>query len=77
MAGRKNIKYAVYFNTHDPHVTTHKITCFHVDIHDTDHNYKQGGWAYLAEKHAAEQFADAISKHVGIESKPCKSCGGL
>ena len=77
MAGRENIKYAVYFNTHNPRVRTHKITCVHVDKHGTDHNSNQGGWAYLAEKYAAEQFAEAISKHIRIESNPCKSCGGL
>ena len=77
MVGYKNIKYAVYFNKPNLHVTTHKITCSHVDKHNAGHKYNQGGWAYLAEKYAAEQFAEAISKHIRIESNPCKSCGGL
>ena len=77
MAGHKNIKYAVYFNKPNLRVRTHKITCSHVDKHNTGHKYNQGGWAYLAEKYAAEQFADAISKHIGAKSNPCKDCDGL
>ena len=77
MAGHNDLKYAVYFNKMNLHITTHKIGCSHVDKHNRDHKYGQGGWGYFAEKHAAEQFARAISKHVGTESNPCQHCGGL
>lgn len=77
MVGHNDLKYAVYFNIHNLHVTTHKIGCPHVDKHHRDHKYDQGGWGYFAEKFAARQFAEAISKHVEIESSPCQTCDGL
>ena len=77
MAGHNDLKYAVYFNKNNPHITTHKIRCSHVDKHDRDHQYNQGGWGYFAEKYAAEQFTKAICQHKEIESNSCQHCGGL
>lgn len=77
MVGHDDLKYAVYFNKMNPHITTHVMGCSHVDKHNTGHKYDQGGWAYFAEKYATGQFVEAISKHLDLESNPCGHCGGL
>ena len=77
MAGYGELKHAVYFNTVNAHITTHTIRCSHVDKNDGSHSNKQGGWGYFAEKYAAEQFAKAISNHLGLPANPCGHCKGF
>lgn len=77
MAGHNDLKYTTYFNKRRSRIITHVMECSDVDKHNTGHKYDQGGWAYFAEEYAAGQFVEAISKHLDLESNPCKHCGGL
>ena len=74
MIGYDECRYAVYFNTANPHVTIHMIDCKHVNKNKTGHAHNQGGWGYFAEEFAAEQFARAISRLKDIPLRRCKFC---
>jgi len=69
-------KFAVYFNTHKPHVIIHTIPSPHVlDPNDGIHQHEQGGWGYFVNKFETKSFAEAIHKLKELP-KPqyCKKC---
>ena len=79
MAAYEKIKYAVYFNTHNKHVTIHKIPTPHIlKIHGGEHSNEQGGYGYFVTRFEVESFANAISQSKNLP-KPqyCKKCNSV
>lgn len=68
-------KYAVYFNTHEPHVTIHTLSIHpNPEKHGGDHKHKQGGWGYFVTYFEAYEFANGISLTKDLPLKQCIRC---
>ena len=68
-------KYAVYFNTWNPHVTIHGIDCHYVrDREDPQSHGPSGEWNDFTDEGAARKFARKMSEGKGISLKDCWFC---
>lgn len=75
-------KYAVYFNTWNPHITIHRIGyCHYVGKREDPQSHgPSGGWRDFQEEDATREFARAVSENKNIPLKDCWLCrrrGGL
>ena len=72
----ENLKFAVYFNKNNLHITIHKIPSTHkLDPHRGIHKYNQGSWGYFATKREALEFSKYVSKGRELpEMKHCTKC---
>ncbi len=70
------VKYAVYYNIMNPHVTIHKIPAEH-ELYKKDgyHEKEQGGWGYFVEEYEAKYFADGVFEIITTpDKKPVNFC---
>jgi len=71
-------KYATHYNKlgSDQYVRIHLIhsSSCPKEVHNAEHLYEQGSWAYFVEKYEAEEYAKHVYKSARVEIRYCKKC---